>query len=183
MKISKKLLLVCLVFAVLSSGASLISVAAQSNTITNQQIQRIRGNCLSTKTTLNQLHASDALLRVNRGQIYESMSIKLMNGFNGRVSNNDFNNNSLVSVTNNYNSSLDTFRLDYKTYEEQLSSAIGIDCQKQPVSFYDAVSLARTNRNRVHGDIVKLNQYVDQYQSAVNQFEKDYLTSVEGSGR
>lgn len=183
MKISKKLFLFCLVFIALLSSASLISVAAQDNTITDQQIQQIRDNCLSTKNTLNQLHASDALLRVNRGQLYESMSIKLMNGFNGRVSNNNLNNNNLVSVTNNYNSTFNTFRLDYKTYEEHLSLAIGIDCLKQPVSFYDAISLARTDRNRVHADIEELNLYVNQYQSAINQLEKDYLNSANGAGR
>lgn len=176
MKTHKRLLFVVLTLAIILSGMSLISVAAE-NTMTNQQIDRILTNCVSTKNTLNQLHASDALLRVNRGQIYESMSTKLMNGFNGRVSNNNFDNSNLVSISTSYDMALNTFRLDYKTYEEHLASAIGIDCSKQPVSFYDAVALARSERSRVHDDILKLNQYVDEYKAAVVQFEKDFLAN------
>ncbi len=182
MKISKKLFLLFLASAVFLSGVSLLTVNAENNAMTDEHIQKIKENCLSAKSTLNQLHASDALLRVNRGQIYESMSTMLMNGFNGRVSNNGLDNKSLVSITNNYNSTLDTFRSVYKTYEEHLSAAIGIDCLRQPVTFFDAVSLTSTNRERVHNQIEKLNQYVDEYQFAISKFEKDYLNSTSGAG-
>jgi len=180
MKITPRLLVVCLLMAVISSGVSLIYVSAQSVSMTDQQIDKIRTNCVSAKNTLNQLHASDALLRVNRGQIYESMSTKLMNRFNSRVANNSFNNNNLTIVTASYESTLDTFRSDYIAYEERLSSTLAIDCSKQPVAFYDAISSARTERNKVHTDILKLNSYIDQYQLAVAQFEKDFKTSSSG---
>ncbi len=183
MKFFKKLLSVSLAAAVIFSVISLINVSAQDATINSQQITRIQENCTLAKNTLNQLHASDALLRVNMGQLYESISTKLMDKFNNRVSNNDFNNTGLVSVINSYNSTLDIFRSDYRTYEEHLSSAINIDCKNQPVSFYDAVYSARIDRDRVHDDIVKLNRYIGQYQSAVNQFEKDYINSTNGVNR
>jgi len=166
-------------FATVLSGISLMGVAAQSATMTDQQIELIRSNCVSAKNTLNQLHASDALLRVNRGQIYESMSTKLMDRFNNRASTNGFGNTDLVAVTKSYGLMLDTFRLEYIGYEKQLALAISIDCPNQPVEFYDAVLSARTKRNQVNVDVVKLNQHIDQYQSAVNQFEKDYQVSVE----
>lgn len=162
------------------SGVFLLRVSAQNEPMTDQQIERIRANCVTTKNTLNQLHASDALLRVNMGQAYESMSTKLMDGFNGRVSNNHFNNTALVSATNSYNDALDTFRDDYKTYEEHLSAALNINCFDQPVAFYDSVATSRGDRNRVHQDIVKLNQYIDQYQSVVSGFEKDYSAATDG---
>jgi len=175
MKISVKLLSICLVVAIIFSATSLLNVSAEDNTMTNQQIDRISGNCTLAKNTLNQIHASDALLRVNMGQLYESMSTKLMTKFNNRVSNNKIDNSSLSSVTGSYNSTLNTFRTDYKIYEEKLTSAIKIDCIEHPVQFYDAVSLARSDRSRVHEDIAKLNQYIDQYQLAVNQFETDNI--------
>jgi hypothetical protein len=180
MKISKSLLLICLIVAVVLSGVSLLRVSAQDQPITDQQIEHIRSNCVTAKNTLNQLHASDALLRVNMGQIYESVSTKLMSGFNGRVSNNHFNNSDLVSTMNAYNTTLDTFRTDYIAYEVRLSATLNINCLNQPVSFYDAVVSSRVLRDRVHQDIVKLNQYIDQYQSAVTQFEKDYTTATQG---
>lgn len=172
------------IFAVLICSTALIKMAsAQNDEPTSGQIQLVRENCLSLKSTLNQLHASDALLRVNMGQLYESLSIKLMSGFNDRVVNNNLNNDSLVSTTKTYNSALDDFRTDYQTYEEQLSSAINIDCSSHPASFYDAISLARTYRNHVHADVLKLNQSISQYQSAIDQFENDYLLSLEGTTR
>lgn len=182
MKISKKLLVGCLMItAVALGGMSLLNVAAQSAEATDQQIELIRTNCLSAKNTLNQLHVSDALLRVNRGQLYESISTKLMDKFNNRVANNSLNNTDFASITKNYGIMLDTFRSDYIAYEEQLSVALDIDCSKQPVAFYDAVSSARAKRVQVHADVVNLNQSIAQYQLTVDQFEKDYQTSIEGT--
>jgi hypothetical protein len=166
--------------AALVSGAVFMRVAAQSDSMTDQQIELIRNSCSSTKNTLNQLHSSDALLRVNRGQIYESMSTKLMDKFNSRVSSNGLDNSGLISATNNYGTTLNVFRTDYITYEKQLTSTITIDCSKQPVAFYDAVTLARTERNQVHTDITKLDQSIDQYQALVDQFGKDYQTALQG---
>lgn len=184
MRISKKGMLFGLVAAVLVCGISFIKIAsAQNDEPTDAQIQLVKGNCLPLKSTLNQLHASDALLRVNMGQLYESIAIKLMNGFNGRVENNNLNNNSLVSVTKSYNTVLDNFRDDYQTYEEKLSTAINIDCQSQPDSFYNAISSARIYRDKVHSDVIRLNQSITGYQSTVDQFESDYLLSLEGTVR
>ncbi|MEI6850934.1 MAG: hypothetical protein WCK26_03130 [Candidatus Saccharibacteria bacterium] len=179
---SKKFIPLFLLVAVFLSSAFILNASAENSNMSDQQVQTILSNCSSTKNTLNQLHASDALLRVNMGQIYESISTKMMNGFNERVSNNKFNNSDLVNTTNDYNLTLNTFRSDYKVYEEHLSSAIKIDCSKQPVAFYDAVSLARSERDRVHADIAKLNQYLDQYKSAIEKFEKDFQSN-NGEGK
>jgi len=183
MKISKKLSFVGFLLAVGVGGLTILKVGAQGDTVSDQQTNLIITNCVLVKNTLNQLHASDALLRVNMGQIYESMSTKLMDKFNNRVANNDFNNNYIVSVFENYNLALNSFRSDYIDYEEYLSSAIGIDCTKQPVSFYDAVALARTKRVKVHEDILKLGKNIDQYKLAVSQFEKDHFGTDGGVKR
>jgi len=175
-------MLISLILAALLSGALMLRVSAQDEPMTDQQIERIRGNCVTAKNTLNQIHASDALLRVNMGQAYESMATKLMDGFNGRVSSNQFNNSYLVSSMRSYNSALNAFRSDYKSYEEQLSVALNINCSNQPVSFYDSVVQARTKRGIVHQDIDRLNQYIDKYQDAVTRFEKEYLVATDGVG-
>jgi hypothetical protein len=184
MKISKKGILTGSIIAVLICMVPLMKIAsAQNDEPTDAQIQLVHNNCIALKSTLNQLHASDALLRVNMGQLYESVSIKLMNGFNGRIENNNLNNKSLVSVTKTYNSFLDNFRDDYQSYEQRLSTAMNIDCQNHPTSFYTAISSARSYRDRVHSDVLRLNQSINQYQSAINQFESDYLLSLEGTVR
>jgi hypothetical protein len=155
-------------------AASLLSVFALKNSyaddLSDDQISRIQANCLSIKGSLSQLHASDALLRVNRGQIYESVGTKLMNSFNSRLSNNGLDNKGLVVVANEYQSALTTFRADYQTYEQQLATTIRIDCAKDPTGFHNALVDARTKRDTVHTDVTHLNQYIDDYRSAVNDF-------------
>lgn len=180
MKVSSKTFIIPFITAIFVAFLSFFVVSAQNVPLTNHKIEQIRGECLSTKNTLSQLHASDALLRVNRGQIYESMYTKLMDRFNSRVANNKLNNSDLERVTNDYTTALDTFRDDYKTYEEQLAKAISIDCSKQPTNFYDAVILARSKRAIVNDDIIKLNQYIDQYQLVIEQFEYIFLSTQEG---
>jgi len=174
----KRYFVIFTIFALTLSSVSFFSVSAQNNTITSQQAEQIRSNCVSTKNTLNQLHASDALLRVNRGQVYESILTKLMDRFNGRLSNKNINNSDFISITDKYSSMLDSFRADYQTYEEHLSIALNVDCSSNPTEFYNAVASARTKRDQVHTDVVKLNQFLDQYQLALNQFEKDYQTAA-----
>jgi len=154
-------------------------VNAQSTQEGDQQSARIRASCLSAKNTLDRLHASDALLRVNRGQIYESMSTKLMTRFNSRVDSNRLDAKALIGVTENYGTALATFRSDYQSYEEQLSLALRIDCTKEPMTFFDAVADARTKRTQVHVDVVKLHQYIDEYRSTFESFVSDYKATTQ----
>ncbi|MBC7564893.1 hypothetical protein H7100_01510 [Candidatus Saccharibacteria bacterium] len=168
MKIRVSLVLIALTAATLLPVFALKNVQAED--LSADQISRIQSNCLSIKGSLAQLHASDALLRVNRGQLYESIGTKLMDSFNGRLSNNGLDNKGLVTVSTDYQQALTTFRSDYQTYEQQLSAAIKIDCTKNPTSFHAALLDARTKRATVHSDIEKMNQYIDDYRSAVNDF-------------
>lgn len=164
------------VISVLCAVAFIGTIHAQSASMSDGQIARIRASCVGAKSTLAQLHASDALLRVNRGQIYESMSTKLMSRFNDRASSNHYDISGLLSATQNYGTMLTTFRADYQTYEEQLSNALNIDCTKEPVAFYDAVSLARTLRSQVHVDVTRLHQYIDDYDTVLNVFINSEVT-------
>ncbi|NTW62198.1 hypothetical protein HGB25_02205 [Candidatus Saccharibacteria bacterium] len=159
-------LAVLAVFVVFAFGSRVYGVD-----LTSQQLQDIATNCSSSKNTLNRLHSSDALLRVNMGQLYESISTKLMEGFNGRVGGNNINNSSLLAVYNNYNSDLDKFRTDYITYEKHLTAAMNIDCKSKPLEFFDAVKRARNDRIKVHGDVESLNQSLDSYRLAISQVE------------
>lgn len=170
-----------LILAVIVSGVVLFKVSAQDDVMDQAQIDRILTSCSTSHNTLNQLHSSDTLLRVNMGQMYESIMTKLMQGFNGRVAGNDFNNSSLTVISDEYGNVLDRFRSDYIKYEEHLSKAIGIDCYRQPVAFYDAVNIARKDRIQVHDDVNKLNQSIDKYKEAVKKFEDNYRSATAGA--
>lgn len=177
MKINRRIMALCLSLSVLFAFLPIIATFAENETISNQQVLQIRNNCNSVKNTLNQLHSSDALLRVNMGQMYESTLTKMMNRFNGRVESSGFGIADLSEISSKYGLALDNFRSDYKIYEEQLSLAISIDCSKQPTVFYDAVALARIERKQVYADVLKLNDYINQYQLALNQFGEFYQSN------
>lgn len=148
--------------------------AAQADDLTPDQISQIKSNCVAIKNTLNQLHATDALLRVNRGQVYESMATNLMDTFNARLGNNHLDNKAMTTVTSDYRTQLDKFRSDYIAYEQKLSDAIKIDCNAQPNTFYTTVEAARALRATVHTDVTKLHRLIDDYRSSVGDFLLNY---------
>lgn len=156
------------------SGFSFIALA-QPDSLDDKQLEQIRANCLSVNDTLNRLRTSDALLRVNRGQVYESIQTKLMDRFNVRLINNKIDNKDLVAIREQYNINLNQFRANYISYEEQLVKAMSIDCQSQPQRYYQTVLLVRGKRQLVHQEIVKLNQQIDQYSLAVGNLKQQLL--------
>jgi len=163
--------LVAGVFIVIHSSFS----SAQSvPTLTADQEKAITSNCVTIKSNLSQLHATDALLRVNRGQIYESMASKLMDRFNDRLGGNSLDNKAMVTVTNTYRTQLNAFRTDYISYEQKLSAALAIDCTSKPLQFHTTVLEARVLRSKVHSDVTKLHQIIDDYRSSVGDFLLNY---------
>lgn len=157
--------------------AVLSTVHADSGTMDDAHADRIRANCLNAQSTLNRLHANDALLRANRGELYESIATKLMATLNSRIALNQLDGAKLSQITVAYNQTLDAFRSSYITYEEQLSSAMKIDCTKQPVAFYDAVNDARVKRNAVHANIVTLNNQISEYSAAFDDFNTAFMAA------
>jgi hypothetical protein len=174
MKISISFAVVGLIAVGVISLAMLRTASADDTPVTDEQIARIRSNCVTTRNTLNQLHASDAYLRVDRGQLYQSIITKLMTPFNERLLSNNLDVSLLAATTSSYSLTLDTFRTDYQAYEEQLSDALNVDCNKEPVTFYDDIIAARAKRSLVHDDVVKLNGFITTYSGGVDTIVKSY---------
>jgi len=174
MKVAARLFVIVIFMAVVISGSMFIKVKAESNGLTLQQIEQVRSNCVSIKNTINQLHVSDALLRVNMGQRYELVSTKLMDRFNGRIISNNLKADGLISASEKYKNNLNEFRDSYKIYEESLSSAMRMDCQSQPSELYDVLMIVRDNRSRVYGNVKLLVKQIDQYRSEVDRFETTF---------
>ena len=158
----------------LSFAFASIARAQEAPQITPEQTERVRSNCVALKTTVNQLHASDALLRVNRGQMYESMASGLMDKFNGRLGSNGLDNKAMTSVTGSYRGALNTFRANYIAYEQKISQALRIDCMDKPAEFYATLQEARVLRMKVHEDVDKLHELINDYRSSVGTFLTNY---------
>jgi hypothetical protein len=147
-----------------------VALADTEGPMTEPHIARIRQNCVEAQSSLFQIHASDALLRVNRGQLYESISTKLMAPLNSRIALNKLDGGALVSITLNYEKTLNDFRTDYQVYELSLSQVLNIKCTDQPVSFYDGVRAARDARSKVHNDVLALQDAITKYRAAFEAF-------------
>lgn len=166
----------------LVSAAALVSVAVISTPVfaqtsseapavmTDTHIQRIKQNCKAATRTIQQIHANDGPLRVNRGQIYDSMSSKLMTPLNSRLIVNKLDASSMVKITAQYSNTLTDFRESYKSYDNQMSDVLEIDCIRQPVRFYDEVAEARKLRGIVHANVVKLHTLITEYGDAFSNF-------------
>ncbi len=152
---------------------------AQSAPLTDEQRARVQAECAQIKGSLSQLHASDALLRVNRGQVYESLSSRLMVPFNARLSSAGLDNKAMTTHTTQYASALNSFRTHYIAYEQKLSEALRIDCRKEPDTFYQAVIDARELRNTVHADIEKLHAIITDYGTSVDDFYLNFKRLAE----
>lgn len=170
-----------LVVGVLSLTA--MTTQAQQASTTDAHIQRIIANCRQANRALTQLHASDALLRVNRSQLYELISTRLMARLNSRLSLNRLDASKLVSVTAAFDRSLSAFRERYEVYEQQLATTIRIDCTKQPVTFYDAVAKSRELRSAVHEAVVDLSRYTGEYAQEFDAFRAEFLKQQHKGGR
>lgn len=170
----KRLYVAAVMSAVFLSAAGIFAASAQvpETDITPAHIERIRVNCTSAQNRLTQLHGTDALLRINRGQLYESMSARLMATMNGRIALNRLDGGNLVEIAAGYEQELANFRASYQAYEQHLADLLKLDCQKQPVTFYDGVAEVRSLRAAVHGHVVNLNRYIGDYQAAFEQFSQ-----------
>ena len=166
---------VALIALVLSLAAvQLTAFAADSDQPTAAEISQIQTNCGTIQSSLTRIHANDALQRVNRGQLYESIAANLMAPFNSRVSLNRLDSTTLVSITNNFQIHLSDFRSTYQTYEQLLSATMKIDCGKDPVKFYQSLEQARTARADVYQATARLTTDIKQYKHAFENFAKSY---------
>ncbi len=146
--------------------------AETSVAMSSEHVERIRNNCIEAQSSLSRLHASDALLRVNRGQLYESILTKLIAPFNGRAAGNRLDSALLVTSAVDYERELNQFRASYISYEESLSTVLAMNCTNQPVAFYDGVSDARVKRTIVHEHTKNLETIIQAYQSSFEVLAK-----------
>lgn len=142
--------------------------------MTDAHIARIKANCVDAQATLFQLHASDAGLRVNRGQIYESLSTKLMTPFNLRMVLNRIDAASLVTAAAEYERQLQAFRNQYQEYDQAMTATLRMNCVKQPVAFYDSVADTRKKRQLTHESTVELHKTIEKYGTEVDALSKNF---------
>lgn len=148
--------------------------------MTEAHIERIRTNCVEAQSTLTQLHRSDVGLRVNRGQLYESILTKLINPLNARVVSGKHDGAALQVLTATYEKQFDEFRANYTAYDDAMTKVLRINCVNQPVAFYDSVAEARAKRQVVYVSNQALQKTIGEYQAAFSVFKQKFLQENNG---
>jgi hypothetical protein len=147
--------------------------------LSDDEIEHIRQNCVNAQTTLGRIHASDALLRVNRGQLYELISTKLMAPLNSRIALGRFEGLKLAATTIEYDREREVFTTSYKEYDDAISHTLKIDCKEKPIEFYQSLQTAREKRQKVHQDTEALTALLEAYRAEFESFANDFKETAQ----
>jgi len=137
----------------------------------------LQANCDTIQATLRRLHTNDALLRVNIGQVYNGISVRLMARLNSRLALARIDSSKMVEITNRFEVERVTFSDKYKTYEASLSGVTKIDCKQNPAGFYAALITARDARRELADAVQAMNASVSEYQTAVEHLQQERFGS------
>lgn len=158
-----------------------VSVGVQAaDVVTDAQIAAIRTHCTEIQSVLARLSDADTSLRVNRGNLYDDVILKkLMIPLNQRISANQLDGSELVKITAEYSQMYGEFRQSYFVYNTALEKVRGIDCTKQQVGFYDALTDASDKRQFLAEKNASLVRLISQYQEEFAKFKASTLSSDE----
>lgn len=161
-------LMICsLVVSPQASFAQISEPASDDKILAN-----IRTYCSAIKTTIRRIHTSDAVLRVNLGQVYSTISTRLMARLNGRLSLNRIDSSELIAITNNFEKSRMQFNQTYNQYDTAMLNLAKADCVKDPAGYRTDLLKARELRMAIQGEISTLNQLIVQYRQQVEMIKE-----------
>ena len=163
--------------AALLLGAGLFVSAGQAEaaaTITPEKMARIRSRGVENQAALNRLHQTDAFLRNDRGNLYRTISDKLMVPLNRRLASNQLDGGALLTITADYNEAYTKFYDQYIQYDNALTKVLEIDCTREPVAFYNALLTAREKRNELSKTNQTIKNLVRQYGTTFTDFKTAY---------
>jgi len=150
--------------------------------LNDDQIEYIRNNCADTQIVMRNLHATDALARINIVQHYTAISTRMMAPMNSRVALNKLDGVEMTKITVSFNEELERFRGPqglYPDYERTMSAAIAMKCYDQPVEFYDDLNLVLKKRDGLRASVDKLKNLLQQYREQVGVIEKQIASGVQ----
>lgn len=149
--------------------------------LTDEQVSLIQSNCITVQSTLQRLHANDALSRVYLGQEYETISTKLMAPMNSRVALNKLDSVALTETTVKFNTELEDFRNLYRDYDQTIARALEIDCRRNPRDFYQTIADARKGRADVRTSVGIMTKLVKQYDERIDALRANTLKPTGGA--
>ena len=145
-------------------------------------VDRLQASCDTILGVLRRLHTSDSLLRVNIGQTYNGISVRLMARLNSRLALNRIDSTRFVEIAGQFDQQREDFSRFYSEYEAALSSLTKVDCKSRPTEFYAGLISARDARSRLATTVQSMNDSVSDYQVEVERLKRDILEEAEREG-
>lgn len=132
-------------------------------------VDAVKAQCQSLKVTLRQLHTNDALLRVNVGQTYNTISAQYMARLNSRLVLKKLRSTEVVAITDKFEAQRRVFAERYNEYDSAISKLMAIDCKTQPTDFYAQLVAARDARHKLSSAVGDLNDSLTDYRVEVER--------------
>lgn len=140
---------------------------------TETPVDRIRANCNIIQPNLQRIHTSDALMRVNIGQEYNGISVRLMARLNSRLALNRIDGTKFTEIASRFDSEREYFSDNYKEYEASLSSLLKINCNTNPTEFYSGLIVTRDARHKLSVSVKSMNDSLAEYRVAVEELQQE----------
>ena len=161
----------------LIGGVFLITTAQakqDEQIITDEKVATIRERCVENLAALRRLHQTDAVLRTDRGELYRTISDKLMVPLNKRLVSNRLDGGSLVDLSATFSDQYDVFFTAYFEYDNALSDVLKINCKSEPVTFYNALLQARKKRDVLNQSNQKLLETIRKFDTSFADFKAKF---------
>ncbi|MDO4870501.1 MAG: hypothetical protein Q3996_00160 [Candidatus Saccharibacteria bacterium] len=171
----KQILTGLIVTIILLNFGNINLALAEENSIDDQLVNNVKTNCNQIKIRLRQLQVSDALSRVNYGQIYESINLNVITPSNTRLVTNGIKPVDLIVLSSDYDRNLNQFRRNYLVYEEKLSILVKNDCQSDPRGFYQKLTEVRQLRQQNAALLKQVDSLARQYQTMIRKMNVNEL--------
>ena len=151
-----------------------LPASAATTSITPEKVTRIRTRCVENQAALNRLQKTDAFLRNNRGNLYQTIGDKLMVPLNRRLAANQLDAGPLLKIASDYNNEYSTFYDAYVEYDNALSKVRDTDCDREPVAFYNALLDVRDKRTKLSTSNQAIKELIRQYGASFTTFKTEY---------
>jgi hypothetical protein len=154
----------CLIL-LFAAGLVLMPSLASAATLDQPRLDAIRQHCTAIQTILDQLQRRDLVARTNRGRAYEAQ-IKQIDAFAQRLKVNNVAAPALVSSANRFKETVETFRVAYIAYDDNMTLLRNIDCRTNMQEFALKLEEIRVLRQAVGVEVTKGEQALGEYRLA-----------------
>jgi hypothetical protein len=130
-------------------------------------------SCAKVKENLVNLQHTDSRARVYLGRYYETILNKFIVPLNMRLVENNIAEPTLVENQGQFKEVRQGFIDDYITYQKDLESLVGINCEENTSEFYSKLKDTRAKRQTVAQDITRLRSLMKKHtETATKLLEK-----------